>query len=303
MLPAVFAMLSLPARAASFTPREPQISLFGAKAMLCTGALLSLAALGKLLFDTISRRRVAFSLRWLLAFSISCGLAIGGAARMKLAEAQLVQYNAEVELRSALNQKISFCIGGRSLKESLTYLEHLSKLSITVEPKLAARSLPLVYMRCSDIKLENACKALAANVGLECTFAPGTLTLTESVHLACSNEEPPNTGIDQGVQWKLAKTLPIDYADHSELVHALHNLGISAMLPIVIPPKIAAEGLTVPGLKMHQISIASVLEKILPPNNLTYQIRDEAVYIVKASNEKDPGHAHDPRAHSVADHD
>jgi hypothetical protein len=183
LLPAAFATLSLPARAAAYKPYEPQVSLGGAKVTLCIGAFFTLAALATFLVNTTIRRRFSFSLRWLLAFSISCGVMIGGAARMKLAERQLSQYNSEVEMRTALDRKVSFCIGSRSVNEMMSFLGQLSNLKISIDPRIAATNKPLITMRCEDIKLENAYKALAASAGLECTFSPGIVNL--AVLLQC----------------------------------------------------------------------------------------------------------------------
>ena len=75
-------------------PSKPEITIFSAQVLIGFGAMLSLALLAFLLLRKRAGRRFSFSLRWLLAFSLSCSIMLWGGTRWYLALVQNRDYEA-----------------------------------------------------------------------------------------------------------------------------------------------------------------------------------------------------------------
>ena len=78
----------------SAEPAKPTISAAGASFMFAIGLCIALHGLDALTTTILIRRRVAFSLRWLLLMSIASGFIIGAVVRWQLAERDHNRYEA-----------------------------------------------------------------------------------------------------------------------------------------------------------------------------------------------------------------
>ena len=84
-------------------PSKPEITVFSAQMAIGVGAALSLALLAFLLLRKRTGRRFSFSLRWLLAFSLSCSVMVWGGTRWYLALVQNREYAAALALYDTAN--------------------------------------------------------------------------------------------------------------------------------------------------------------------------------------------------------
>ena len=76
-------------------PSKPTITVAGAKTLLAAGGACIVLFLLLLIFKPRKGRRFSFSLAWLLLFTASAGLAVGGGARWRLALTEAARYEAE----------------------------------------------------------------------------------------------------------------------------------------------------------------------------------------------------------------
>ncbi|HLX61391.1 MAG TPA: formylglycine-generating enzyme family protein [Planctomycetota bacterium] len=83
-------------------PPKPAISWRSAAVMGTCGLILAVALLCVLLVNCSKVGKFAFSLRWLLLFTASCGLCVGGAVRFNLAKKQESRYAVAMSLYEKL---------------------------------------------------------------------------------------------------------------------------------------------------------------------------------------------------------
>ncbi|HLX60204.1 MAG TPA: formylglycine-generating enzyme family protein [Planctomycetota bacterium] len=76
-------------------PTEPSVTVGGAWTLCAGGGVLSLVLLLSLIVKSIRKRKFAFSLLWLLLFTATTGLAVGGYFRVQKAEKELARYVVE----------------------------------------------------------------------------------------------------------------------------------------------------------------------------------------------------------------